>query len=101
MKELLYLTVIFLAVLGTVKILSFFYVLWLKAKLKNANLATFIKVLGEDHKLRKDSKELTRYKWSKRFVIIKANFDRNGNLTYNTILTHIISKGKSELFFLV
>lgn len=99
METLPYVIGIIIALLLLYKIASLIYFLNLKAKLKHADLNTFTKVLGENHKHRLQFNGLIRYKWSKGWVIIKANFDENGNLIYNKIIPQIIFRLKSELLF--
>jgi hypothetical protein len=49
-------------------------------KLKNKNLDYFIKVLGNDYHFKKIGEGDKRYKWTKWYIVIKANFDSDGRL---------------------
>jgi hypothetical protein len=53
----------------------FFYL-----RLKNKDLDHFVKVLGNDYYFKKMGEGDKRYKWTKWYIVIKANFDSDGRL---------------------
>lgn len=101
MEKLPYIIGIFFIVLLIYKIASLLYFLIIKAKLRKGDLTTFTQVIGENHKHRPQLNGLMRYKWSKGWVNVKANFDENGRLIYTKIQTRIFLSLKSELLFIV
>ena len=59
---------------------KFFSVAMLSRKLRNANLFRFKKALGNYYQIKTLTTGFTRYKWSKRWLMVKADFDKEGNL---------------------
>lgn len=82
------------------KLFTFLTFLILKARLKNGNFDSFTKILGTKYKYRLMFNGLKRYKWSKLWITVKANFDENGNLICHKIQPEFIFKLKSELSFI-
>jgi hypothetical protein len=58
---------------------------YFRLKLKNQNLDYFVKLLGNDYYFKKMGEGDKRYKWSKWYIIIKANFDNEGTQVSNIV----------------
>ena len=101
MDYLPYIIGIFFAIFVVYKIVSLLYFILLKARLRNGDFKTFVKILGENHQHRLLLNGLIRYKWSQGWINVKANFDENGKLIRDKTLPIIIFKLKSELLFFV
>lgn len=61
------------------------YIARLQARLSNGNLDLFKKVLGPNFHYKPRMSGLIRYKWSKLWVTIRADFDEEGQLSYTEI----------------
>ena len=64
------------------KLISLRYFIHLQEKLKNGNLAEFKKTLGTNFQYKPRINGLIRYKWSKSWITIRADFDEEGILNY-------------------
>lgn len=100
MENLPYIVGICFSVLLIYKLASLLYFFFLKAKLRNGNLNTFTRIIGENYQHRPQFNGLIRYKWSKGWVNVKANFDEDGRLIFTKIQTRIFRSLKSELLFI-
>lgn len=60
------------------KLVTYLYFLQLKKDLQNASLEFFILRLGTNYKYKHLTNGTMRYKWSKRWITIRANFDERG-----------------------
>jgi hypothetical protein len=69
-------------------IFQFLVLLKLRQQLINADLKTFKKTLGNNYRFKTYDNGYTKYKWSKGWIVVKAEFDKEGNL-------------KSEIIFLL
>ncbi len=82
------------------KLFTFLIFLILKARLRNGNFDSFTRILGSKYQYRLTFNGLRRYKWSKLWFAVKANFDEKGNLICHKVEPQIIFKLKSELSFI-
>lgn len=62
--------------------LLFFY---MRFKLDEKDLDGFIKILGDKYYFKKLGEGDKRYRWVKWYIVIKANFDNDGNRIYSRI----------------
>ena len=67
------------------KAISYKYILRLQAKLGNGNLDLFKKVLGTNFHYKPRTNGLIRYKWTKLWITIRADFDEDGALSFTEI----------------
>lgn len=88
-----------IGVLVLYKLFTLLLFLILKSRLKQGNLDSFVRVLGQKYQYRRMINGLKRCKWSKLWVNVKASFDENGNLIYKKIHPYIFLRFKSELSF--
>lgn len=65
------------------RIFCYIYVVRLQKMLPNKKLNSFIQLLGPNFKYKMKSSGLTRYKWPKLWITIRADFDEDGNLVYS------------------
>ena len=89
-----------LFILLVYKLVTFLYYLRLKKDLNNANLDFFIQQLGNNYQYKHLTNGSLRYKWDKRWVIIRANFDENGNYLKPIVNKKSFIKILSEFTFL-
>ena len=81
MKQLL-LICAFLLIIIIHKAMVRRYFLRVQAKLSHGNLDMFKKVLGQNFQYKPRTNGLIRYKWSKFWITIRADFDEDGVLNY-------------------
>lgn len=81
------------------KVMSFFYFLWLRSKLKGKHIRDFQKVLGYQYLERQMYTGIKRCKWKKLLIVVKANFDYEGNLRHVDRVPFSIFKLRSEILF--
>jgi hypothetical protein len=55
---------------------------FVRAKLNEKNLEEFIQILGDSYFFKKLGDGDKRYRWVKWYVLVKANFDSEGNAIY-------------------
>lgn len=89
-----------LLILLIYKLVTFLYYLRLKKYLNNANLDFFIQQLGNKYQYKHLANGSLRYKWDKRWIIIRANFDENGNYVNPNVNNSNFIKILSEFTFL-
>ena len=73
-----------------------YYYFYLRIKLRNASLDTFIKVLGDSYQQRIIYEGVYRYKWYKGWIVVRATFDQKGNLVRTERHEYDISKPITE-----
>ena len=78
--------------------LPFLYFQKLKT-MKNGNLETFKNKLGDTYQYKTLYNGLIRCKWHKGWVVIKANFDEEGNLISNHIVPYNFLGLRAEILF--
>ena len=89
-----------LFILLVYKLVTYLYYLRLKKDLNNANLDFFIQQLGNKYQYKHLTNGSFRYKWAKRWIIIRANFDENGNFVKTDMASFNFIKILSEFTFL-
>lgn len=99
-KWIYIISALFVCFLILYKIFTIVYFIRLKTQLKDGDINTFTEVLGDNYKYRRLLSGLVRYKWSNGWMIIKANFDENGQLICTKIMPQIIFRLRSELLFI-
>jgi len=60
-----------------------YYRFYLRAKLKDANLATFKKIPGSSYQYKVMHANAVKYKWIKGWFVVRAVFDENGRWLEN------------------
>ena len=80
MKAIIILVSICILLVGLGIVFSFLFFKKLKRNLENADFGTFKKELGNNYKYKVFSSGLTRCRWSKGWISIKADFDEKGKL---------------------
>ena len=75
--------IIVLMLFAFYKILTSFYYLSMEKKLKHADLPGFKKLLGSHFQYKSSLNGIRRCKWTNNFIVVKASFDEEGNLTTN------------------
>jgi hypothetical protein len=58
---------------------------FMRDKLSEKNLDEFIQVLGDGYFFKKLGDGDKRYRWAKWYVLVKANFDSEGNAIYTRL----------------
>ena len=58
---------------------------FVRAKLNEKNLEEFIQILGDKYYFKKLGDGDKRYRWVKWYVLVKANFDSEGNAIYTRV----------------
>jgi hypothetical protein len=64
------------------RFLSYLLFFYIRTKLDEKDLEGFIKILGDKYYFKKLGEGDKRYRWVKWYIVIKANFDNNGNRIY-------------------
>lgn len=82
------------------KLLTYLYYLQLKKELNRASLEFFIFRLGTNYQYKHLTNGTIRYKWSKRWVTIRANFDERGQFVKTEKTTRNFFKILSEFSFM-
>ncbi len=99
MNQLQYILYSLLIVVAFYKLATIVFYLILKRKLKNGDLYTFTEVLGDNYQYRFLPSGLIRYKWSLRWITVKANFDNSSKLVCSHISLHFFTSIISEIVF--
>ncbi len=81
------------------KLITFLIFQRLKSKLKGADIRVFIRFFGKKYQYRMLNNGLLRCKWSNGWLIVKANFDEEGKLICNEIISFKFFRLKSEILF--
>ena len=74
-------TFIFLIVLIWIiyRLMVYLLYLYMKSKLQQKQLEEFINILGDKYYFKKLGHGDKRYRWVKWYIVVKANFDEEGN----------------------
>ena len=99
MHKIFFLVLSLLLVGVIYKGLSFLYFQRLKHKLKDGDIDTFKKLLGQNYQYRDLYNGLTRCKWFKGWLVIKANFNEEGKLICSRIIPYNFLRLRSEMLF--
>ncbi len=91
---------VFIFILVLYKAITIVFLLRLKTKLKDRDFNSFIELLGDKCQYRLMFYGYKRYKWSKRLIIVKANFNDDGVQISKKIKPLRLLKFKSELSFI-
>lgn len=57
----------------------------MRGKLNEKNLEEFIQILGDNYFFKKLGDGDKRYRWVKWYILVKANFDSEGNAIYTRV----------------
>lgn len=100
MSKLVIFILVFIILFSLYKIFALiYYYYYLRIKLKNANLDTFIKILGGSFRYRVVYDGVIRYKWIKGLLIVRATFDTKGNLVNTERAEYNFKKPNTEFTF--
>ncbi len=61
------------------RLMGYLLYLYMKSKLKEKHLDDFINILGSTYFFKKLGHGDKRYRWVKWYIVVKANFDEEGN----------------------
>lgn len=88
-----------LAAMIVYKLVTYLYFLQLKKDLQNASLEFFILRLGTNYKYKHLTNGTMRYKWAKRWITIRANFDERGQFVKKDMVSGNFLKILAEYTF--
>ncbi len=81
MSIFLLLSISGITLIAVYKLVGFLYYQRIKVRLQTADLKTFLEILGTKYQYKPFANGVTRYRWNKFWIIIKSDFDYNGNKT--------------------
>lgn len=79
---LFYLLSVALLLWTAYRFLSYLLFYYIRAKLYEKDLDGFVMILGDKYYFKKLGEGDKRYRWVKWYIVVKANFDNNGNRIY-------------------